>query len=295
MKAADFLYHRPRSVQQAVQLLSEYGGTARILSGGQSLIPMMNLRLWRPAALIDIGSVPELDGIEAKGVETVLGARVGYHRIETDPVIAERLPLLAQMILNVGDRQVRNRGTIGGALVQADPTGEMALGTLTLGATIQAQGVKGTREIAAADFFLGSYATAIEPEEMLVSVNYPRHPAHFAFAEINRRHNDFAVLSVALLGDRDPAGCWRGLRIGLGGVDETPVLARRAMDIGEGTTLDPETVATMAATAAEDINPPDDIRASAEYRRHLTQVYLTRMLTAFAKGAPLRTTGKLEK
>jgi carbon-monoxide dehydrogenase medium subunit len=170
----------------------------------------------------------------------------------------------------------------------------MALGTLTLGATIQVQDVKGTREIAAADFFLGSYATAIEPEEMLVSITYPRHPAHFAFAEINRRHNDFAVLSVALLGDRDAAGCWRGLRIGLGGVDETPVLARRAMEIGEGTTLDPETVAAMAAAAAEDINPPDDIRASAEYRRHLTRVHLTRML-AFAKDAPLRTTGKLDK
>ncbi len=290
MKAADFLYHRPRSEEQVVQLLSEYGGTARILSGGQSLMPMMNLRLWRPAALIDIGSVPGLDAIEAKGEETVLGARVGYHRIETDPVIAERLPLLARMILSVGDRQVRNRGTIGGALVQADPTGEMALGALTLGARIKARGVKGMREIAAEDFFLGSYATAIEPEEMLVAVTYPRHPAHFAFAEINRRHNDFAILSVALLGDRDASGCWRGLRIGLGGVDETPVLARRAMDVGEGTTLDRETVATMAAIAAEDINPPDDIRASAEYRRHLTRVYLKRMLTAFGNDAPSRTT-----
>lgn len=295
MKAADFLYHRPRSVEQTVQLLSEYGGTARILSGGQSLMPMMNLRLWRPAALIDIGSVTGLDTIEVKGNETVLGARFGYYRIETDPVIAKRLPLLAQMILKVGDRQVRNRGTIGGALVQADPTGEMALGALTLGATIQVQGAKGSRAIAVEDFFLGSYATAIEPEELLVSVTYPRHPDHFAFAEVNRRHNDFAVVSVAVAGDVDEAGRWRGLRIGLGGIDETPVLARRAMETGEGTTLDAENVAAMAATATEDINPPDDIRASAQYRRHLTQVYLTRMLTFLASNTAALTTGRLEK
>lgn len=285
MKAADFLYHRPQSVAQAVQLLSEYGGTARILSGGQSLMPMLNMRLWRPAALIDIGSVPGLDTIEVKGDETVLGARFGYSRIETDPIVANRLPLLARMILSVGDRQVRNRGTIGGALVQADPTGEMALGALMLGAKIQVQGAKGTRAIAAEDFFLGSYSTAIDPEELLVSITYPRHPDHFAFAEVTRRHNDFAVVSVAVAGDVDEAGCWRGLRVGLGGVDETPVLARRAMEAGEGTTLDTETIAAMAVTAAEDINPPDDIRASARYRRHLTRVYLTRMLASLAKNA----------
>ena len=282
MKAADFLYHRPRSVEQAVQLLAEYGGSARILSGGQSLMPMMNLRLWRPAALIDIGAVPNLDRIEVRGEETVLGARVGYLRIETDPVIAAHLPLLARMILKVGDRQVRNRGTIGGALVQADPTGEMALGTLTLGATIRVKGRRGERDIPAEEFFIGSYATAIGLEEMLVSISYPRHPAHYAFFEINRRHNDFAVLSIALLGDRDAEGRWTGLRIGLGGVDETPVLARGAMDLGEGTALGPDTIAAMAAAAAREINPPDDIRASEEYRRHLTQVHLARMLTAFA-------------
>jgi CO/xanthine dehydrogenase FAD-binding subunit len=295
MKAADFLYHRPRSVKQAVQLLSEYGGTARILSGGQSLMPMMNLRLWRPAALIDIGSVTELDTIEVKGEETVLGARFGYSRIETDPMIAKRLPLLARMIRSVGDRQVRNRGTIGGALVQADPTGEMALGTLILGATIHVQGKKEKREIAAEDFFLGSYATAIDPEEILVSVTYPRHPDHFAFAEINRRHNDFAVVSVALAGDVDAFGRWHRLRIGLGGVDETPVLARRAMEAGQGTTLDADTIAAMAAIAAEDITPPNDIRASAEYRRHLTRVYLTRMLTSLASDAATPKAGRLEK
>lgn len=282
MKAADFLYHRPRSVEQAVQLLAEYGGSARILSGGQSLMPMMNLRLWRPAALIDIGAVPGLDQIEVRGEETLLGARVSYLRIETDPVIAARLPLLARMILKVGDRQVRNRGTIGGALVQADPTGEMALGTLTLGATIRVKGRQGERDIPAEEFFIGSYATAIGLEEMLVSISYPRHPAHHAFFEINRRHNDFAVLSIALLGDRNADGIWTGLRIGLGGVDETPVLARGAMDLGEGTVLGPDTIAAMAAAAAREINPPDDIRANAKYRRHLTQVHLARVLTAFA-------------
>ena len=285
MKASDFLYHRPDNVAQVLGLLRDYAGGARILAGGQSLLPMMNLRLWRPAALIDIGRVPGLDGIEIRGEATILGPRFGYWRIESDPLIAERLPLLAQMIRKVGDRQVRNRGTIGGSLVQADPTGEMPLAALVLNAVIHAESHCGRRSLPVEGYFLGSYATALEPEEMLVAVEYPRHPRHFAFAEVNRRHNDFAVVSVAMAADRDSAGMWRGLRIGLGGVDETPVLARAAMARGEATRLLPEDIAEIAALAAQEINPSDDIRASAAYRRHLAKVHVARVLRSLCAAA----------
>ncbi|NHN90076.1 FAD binding domain-containing protein [Acetobacter conturbans] len=288
MKASDFLYHRPESVPQVLGLLRDYAGGARILAGGQSLMPMMNLRLWRPAALIDIGRIPDLERLEQKGDVTILGPRFPYWRIENDRVIAERLPLLARMVRKVGDRQVRNRGTIGGSLVQADPTGEMPLGTLILGATIHAESIRGRRAIPVEQYFLGSYATAIEPDEMLVAVEYPRHPAYFSFAEVNRRHNDFAVVSVAVAGDRAADGTWHNLRIGLGGVDETPVLALAAMRRGEGTLLQAPDIAQMGILAAEHIDPPDDFRASADYRRHLTRVHLTRVLGSMLASAGFR-------
>jgi len=283
MKAADFLYHRPGSVAEAAALLHDYGGDARILAGGQSLVPMLNLRLWRPAALIDINRIEGLDGIDLLPDATVLGARLRYDRIEHDPRIADRLPLLARMIRSVGDRQVRHRGTVGGAMIQADPTGEMALGALVLGARLRLVSRAGERHVPAEEFFLGSYATAARPDEMLVSIRYPLQPAGFRFFEINRRHNDFAVLSIAVVGDRAADGTWHGLRIGLGGVDETPVLAREAIALAEGTTLDPGIAAAAAEAAAAAISPPDDIRASADYRRHLVTVHLARVLTSLSR------------
>ncbi len=280
MKASDFLYHRPASVDEAVGLLADYAGNARILAGGQSLMPMMNMRLWRPSSLIDIGRLTDLDRVDMRGEGTVLGALVRYRRIESDPVIAERLPLLPVMIRHVGDRQVRNRGTIGGSLVQADPTGEMPLAALVLGAVAHVTGPRGSRAIPLEEFFVGSYATAIDAEEMLVEVEYPRHPAAFAFFEVNRRHNDFAVVSVAAVGDAGADGTWRGVRLGLGGVDETPVLARQAMALCEGSGLDDAVVEAAAAAAAGEVSPASDIRASEDYRRHLTAVYVARALKA---------------
>jgi carbon-monoxide dehydrogenase medium subunit len=284
MKASDFLYHRPQTVAETVRLLADYGGNARILAGGQSLMPMMNMRLWRPSALIDIALVSGLDGIEESGGMTTLGARLRYHRIENDPVINRRLPSLACMIRKVGDRQVRNRGTLGGSLVQADPTGEMPLAALALGASVTLANTSGSRTVAVEDFFVGSYATAIDPEEFLLSVTYPRHPDHFAFMEVNRRHNDFAVVSVLVAADRGPLGAFENLRIGLGGVDETPILARAAMVAAENSVLDDETIARAAEFAAAGINPASDIRASADYRRHLTFVYVSRALAALRDG-----------
>ncbi len=278
MKAPDFIYHRAVSVEEAVRLLDEYDGNARILSGGQSLIPMLNMRLWRPSALIDVNRIPDLDAIETKGRETVLGARVRYVTIEHANVIAQRLPLLAKMILYVGDRQVRHRGTVGGSLVQGDPTGEMPLAALTLGARVRAVSVRGEREIPMEQFYEGSYATVLEANEMLVSIAYPPHPPFFAFREMNRRHNDFAVVSVAVVGEVDDEGNWRGVRLGMGGVNDAPMLATDAMARLDGTRMSDEDIAEAAALAAAQADPPDDIRASREYRRHLIHAYVRRTL-----------------
>jgi len=284
MKASDFLYHRPSTVEEAVSLLADYDGDARILAGGQSLMPMMNLRLARPASVIDICDLEALKTIRVEGDETVLGAMVRYRRIEEDPVIAERLPVLPHLLHWVGDRQVRNRGTIGGALVQADPTGEMALAALVLGARLKVMGRRGTRVLNAEDFYVGSYATALAKDEMVLEIRYPRQPRMFSFFEINRRHNDFAVVSVLAVGDRDDAGQWSGIRIGLGGVDETPKLAFSAMKHLQTGNLADEAIEAAAQAASVEVSPPSDIRASEEYRRHLTRIYVARALRSLRNG-----------
>jgi carbon-monoxide dehydrogenase medium subunit len=279
VKPAAFAYHRPVTVAEAVAHLAGYDGQARVLAGGQSLVPMLNMRLWRPAALIDINEVDELDDVTADGDRTVLGALVRYATLERSELVAERLPLLARVVRHIGDRQVRNRGTIGGALVQGDPTGEMPLACLVLGAVVTATGAHGNRRIPLADFYAGSYATVLEPDELVTAVEFPAHPQHVAFAEFCRRHNDFAVLSVVATGDRGADGRWSDVRIALGGVADSPVLAVAAGEGLEGTSLADADLETAAQAALEVVDPPTDIRASAEYRRHLVPVYVRRVLT----------------
>jgi carbon-monoxide dehydrogenase medium subunit len=279
VKPAAFAYHRPTSVAEAVAHLGEDPGAARVLAGGQSLVPMLNMRLWRPAALVDINDVDELDDISVDGNRTVLGALVRYSTVERSPVVAERLPLLSRVVRHIGDRQVRNRGTVGGALVQGDPTGEMPLACLVLGAVVTAVGPRGTRRIPLAEFYAGSYATVLELDELVTAVEFPAHPQHVAFAELCRRHNDFAVLSVVATGNRDADGRWRDVRIALGGVADSPVLAEAAGQALAGTELAHADLEAAAQAALEVVDPPTDVRATAEYRRHLVPVYVRRVLT----------------
>jgi aerobic carbon-monoxide dehydrogenase medium subunit len=277
-------YHRATSVSHAVQLLSGYEGTARVIAGGQSLVPMLSMRLIQPDALIDVNWLTELAEVRVAGDTTVLGALVRYTTIEQSPLIARRLGLLARMVRHVGDRQVRNRGTIGGSLAQGDPTGEMPLACLALGASVRAVGPIGQRELPVAELYQGSYATVLEPCEVLTEVVFPRAPAHFAFAEQCRRHNDFAVVSVAGVGDRGPDGTWTGIRVALGGVADQPVLAAAAGAIASGTRLTDEVIAGAAQAALEVADPPSDVRASAEYRRHLVPIYVRRVLIELRSG-----------
>jgi len=200
VKPAPFGYHRAASVADAVALLAAYEGSARVIAGGQSLVPMLNMRLLRPDALVDVNGLGELAAVRQAGEVTALGALVRYTAIERSPVIAERLGLLGAVVRHVGDRQVRNRGTIGGSLAHADPTGELPLACLVLGATVRVTGPSGRRDIPVAELYQGSYATVLEPDELLTEVAFPRSPPFFAFSEQCRRHNDFAVMSVAAVG-----------------------------------------------------------------------------------------------
>jgi carbon-monoxide dehydrogenase medium subunit len=280
VKPAPLGYHRAASVADAVSLLAAYEGSARVIAGGQSLMPMLNMRLLRPDALVDVNGLTELAAIRQAAEATALGALVRYTTIERSPVIAERLGLLPAVVRHVGDRQVRNRGTIGGSLAHGDPTGELPLASLVLGATVRVTGPSGRRDIPVAELYQGSYATVLEPDELLTEVVFPRSPPFFAFSEQCRRHNDFAVVSVAAVGDRGPDGTWSGVRIGLGGVADQPVLAAAAGAAVSGTRLADESIASAAQAALDVADPPSDVRASAEYRRHLVPVYVRRVLTA---------------
>ncbi|HVW48229.1 MAG TPA: xanthine dehydrogenase family protein subunit M [Solirubrobacterales bacterium] len=286
MKPAPFEYLRPESVAEAVATLDLYGGMARVLAGGQSLVPMLGMRLMKPSAVVDInGLAEELGRIETRGSETTIGALVRYSDAETSPVISERLPLLTTAIRHIGDRQVRNRGTLGGAVAQSDPTGEVALVALTLGATIVVVGPAGEREVPAEEFFVGSYANVLAAEEMITGLRFGVVPARCAFFERGRKHNDFAVLSLAIAATPEPDGTWHDVRVGMGGVNDRPVLARATMARLEGARWDGATLAEAAGLALEDADPPDDVRASAEYREHLLPIHLRRVLAAMAKEA----------
>jgi carbon-monoxide dehydrogenase medium subunit len=239
---------------------------------------MLHMRLMQVSALVDINRLEELDFVRAEGATTVLGPLVRYAEIARSPIVSERLPLLQCVVRYIGDPQVRNRGTLGGSLAQADPTGEMPLACLALDATVVVASVSGTRELPVDEFLDSAYATTLEPEEMITAVRFPAAPDSFVFAERGRRHNDFAVLSVAVLGRSGADGRWSDLRIALGGVDERAVLARDAARLLEGSALEDEAIAEAAQSALEAVDPPTDIRASAEYRRHLVPIYVRRAL-----------------
>ena len=211
VKPAPLDYLRPASLDDALRLLDEHGDLARPLAGGQSLVPMLHMRLLRPMAVIDLNGLEgELGGIDARGAEVVVGALVRYAELERSPVVAEHLPLLQHAVRHVGDRQVRNRGTLGGSLAQSDPTGEMPLVCLALDARIVVRSVRGERTIPAQDFFVGAYENALAPDELITQVRFPPAPGHCAFFERGRRHNDFATVSVVAAGSPGAGGRWYG-------------------------------------------------------------------------------------
>jgi CO/xanthine dehydrogenase FAD-binding subunit/aerobic-type carbon monoxide dehydrogenase small subunit (CoxS/CutS family) len=289
MKPPPFDYHAASSVAEVVALLDRYGGEARVLAGGQSLMPLVSMRLLRPAALIDINDVSALDGIREEDGHVRIGALTRYSALEASPVVRRHLPLLAEAVRYVGDRQIRNRGTLGGALVQADPTGEMPLAAVTLGATVTVQGPEGQRRLRADEIFLGPYATAIGDQELLLEVSIPdAADKPWAFLEYARRHGDFAVIAVAVVGARGESGRWDGIRLALGGVGPHPYVDREASALLNGSGLEQTVIDEAVAICRRNADPPSDVRASAEYRRALVPIYVQAALEALRNGGPDR-------
>jgi carbon-monoxide dehydrogenase medium subunit len=280
MKASAFSYARATSVSDALELLQAHGDRAKVLSGGQSLMPAMNLRLISPELIVDIGELTELRGIAVTGDSVRIGALTRHVDLARSGEIAARAPLLVEAIAHVAHPAIRNRGTLGGSLAHADPASELPACMLALNATIIVRGQTGERRIAAQDFFTGIYETALSPEELLVAVELPAKPknsAHF-FHEFARRHGDYAILGLAAQAIVD-ADIFSDLRLAFFAVGDRPVSARAAGKL-VGAAITPAVVADACTALGEELDPQDDQQASASMRRHLAKVLLVRCVAA---------------
>lgn len=280
MKPAPFDYARPASVDEAIALLDGGEGGAKILAGGQSLIPTMNFRLAQPSLLVDLADLDELTGIRAGEDGSLwIGAMTRQRTVERSPLVRETAPLLADAMPWVAHPQIRNRGTIGGSLAHADPAAELPAVMVVLNAAMVVRGPDGTRRIPARDFYLGLFTTALEPGEILVAVEVPARPegSRDAFEEIARRHGDFALAGVAASLTVGPDGRVADASVALLGVDEVPLLSAAATEL-IGRHPDPDAIAAVAEATAEALDPPGDIHATSDYRRHLAGVLVRRAL-----------------
>jgi carbon-monoxide dehydrogenase medium subunit len=278
MKPAPFAYHRVHELEEAVARLAELGEDAKVLAGGQSLVPMMNFRIVRPTALVDINRVPGLDHVERDGDTLRVGALTRHAAIErVNGHTARGYEILARAAPWVGHFPIRAQGTFGGSIAHADPAAEWCMLALALDAEIVASGPAGARTVPAADFFLGFMTTALEPGELVTEVRFPRPWPHAAIQEFARRHGDFAVVAVIAAVAADNGRCDEA-RIVIGGVDELPVRAREAENVLSGSELGESAFAEAAAAAAAEIDPVGDVHGSAEYRRRLAEVLVRRAL-----------------
>ena len=276
MKPAPFAYRDPDTEDEVLALLAEHGDDAKLLAGGQSLGPMLNMRVVSPAVVVDLNRVKALAGRggSASG-GFVIGALVRQADLEDDPAFAAAQPLAAAALPFIAHRPIRNRGTVAGSLVHADPAAEWGGVVLALDARIEVrQAGASPRTVAAEDFFTGILETAVEPDELLAEIRLPPWPedARWGFREFARRRGDFALAGVACRFEVDGAGGGRSVRIGLFGVGDTAVRARRAEAVLEGETPGPEVFAAAAAAVRDEVEPLDDGHASAGYRRHLAGV-----------------------
>ncbi len=284
MKPAPFEYHDPRTVDETVALLAQYGDDAKILAGGQSLLPMLNLRLARPAAVIDINRVPGVDDIVERGPTVRVGALVRQRAFER--WAGARLPLVAAGLALVGHAPIRNRGTVAGSVAHADPASELPALLLCLDGAVIARSADGEREIAAADFFQGPLMTAARADELVTHTRWsvPAAGTGWGFHEVARRHGDFALVGVAAL-VTVRAGVVQHARVALFGAGATPVRARRAEAALTGQRPSDGVIGEAAAQAAAEIAPDSDLHATAAYRRRAARTLVTRALTDAAAGA----------
>ncbi len=277
MKPPRFAYHAPATVEEAVALLARYGGEAKVLAGGQSLMPLLNFRLTRPAALIDLNRIPALAGIREHDGQVRLGAMTRQRAVEFSPVVARALPLLREATRWVGHLPIRTRGTIGGSIAHADPSAEYPAVLAALEGEVVARSPRGERVVPWHALFRTYLTTSLAPDELLTEVRLPAMPAGagFAFEEFARRHGDFAIVGIAAMVVRDGPRC-RKARLAASGAGPVPVRLRGAEEILEREGLGPDAIQAAARRAAELVQPDSDIHASADYRRHLAAVLTAR-------------------
>jgi carbon-monoxide dehydrogenase medium subunit len=282
MKPAPFKYYAPTTVEEALARLAEHGYDAKLLAGGQSLIPTMNFRLAQPSVLVDLNNISELFYIRPDGNAGLrLGAMTRQSQVEHDALVAERAPLVHATMPHIAHPQIRNRGTVGGSIAHADPAAELPAVTVALNARFRARNRNRERWIPAGEFFLGLFTTALEPDELLVEIGLPPMPPRsgWSFQEIARRHGDFALVGVAAVVSLDSKDQCQQARLVFLSVGEGPVEAREAARVLSSQVPTPEAIRAAAETAANtDVDPGSDIHASAEYRRHLAKVLARRAL-----------------
>jgi carbon-monoxide dehydrogenase medium subunit len=272
----EFDYLRPHSVDEAVTELGRVGEDAKVLAGGQSLLPLLRLRLAYPTALIDLGGVGELRGVRRDGDELVIGSMTTHHDVLHDPLVAEHCPVLAQATGTVADPAVRHRGTFGGALSHADPAGDLPAVALALDATFVIEGADGRRTVPASQFFSDYLETAVQPGEVLVEVRVPVLGPGWgsAYEKFSRVAQAWAIVGVAAL-VRTEGDAIAEARIGLTNMGSTPLRARGTEQLLAGASAQNGAIVRASELAADDTEPPADLSAQADYRRHLAQV-LTR-------------------
>lgn len=291
MKASAFSYARATSVSNALALLAAHGDKAKVLSGGQSLMPAMNLRLIAPELVVDISEIAELRGIASSGGILSIGALTRHVDLQRSPEIAAHAPLLTEAIAHVAHPAIRNRGTLGGSLAHADPASELPACMVALNAIIIVRGPNGERRIAAADFFKGIYETALSAKELLVAVELPvagKNSVHF-FCEFARRHGDYAIAGLAaqavVQGD-----VFTDLRMAFFAVGERPVLARASNKL-VSVAVTPPALSEALTILAGELDPQEDQQASASMRRHLAKVLMTRCVSVLLGRTDLGTGG----
>ena len=286
MKPAPFEYQAPDSLDAALDLLARSGGEAKLLAGGQSLIPVMNFRLAQPSLLVDLNRLRDLDYIREASQEDGGGLRIGamtrQRSLERDPHVRRLAPLLREAVPFIAHPQIRNRGTVGGSLAHADPAAELPAVAVALDARFRLRRASGERWVEARDFFSGLFSTVLEPDEMLVEVALPPPPrvlTGWAFLEVARRHGDYAQVGIAARISRDDSGRCQEARLVYLSVGDGPVEAREAARMLVGTDLSEPAIAAAADKASrEEMDPTGDIHASADFKRHLARVLTGRAL-----------------
>lgn len=283
MKAADFEYVRAPSLDAVIALLRQHGDDARVLAGGQSLLPGLNMRLSEPRVLVDIGGLAELRGIRVDGGVLRIGALTRHAVIEESELILAHAPLMSLAAPFIGHKAIRNRGTLGGSLANADPAAEWPSCMLALDATLVLRGPAGERRVPATEFFLDLYTTALAVDEILVACEIPlaARPGRFAFDELSRRRGDYAIVGLA-------AAAWleqgrvREARLAFLGTGNVPLRARQAEAALAGRALDEAAIAAAGAALAGELDPLPDLYHTAETKSHLAGVLLARMLRRLA-------------